>query len=149
MYLRNAVGGHVVLGLVGLFAFVSGCSQKIEPQEPPLGYARIQKAASACRQFAASHKRQPSSVDELKAWAKKLPKTQLDYMGIENLDEAFISPRDQQPYVIRGGSQKPGPMMIQMYEKTGEGGKRYVATNTGSILELEEQAFNQFMSNTR
>jgi hypothetical protein len=87
MYLREAVGGGVVLGFLGLLAFVNGCSPRIEPKEPPLGHARIQRAASVCREFVVSQKRQPSNVDELKAWAKKLPKTQLTYMGIENLDE--------------------------------------------------------------
>jgi len=146
MYLRKVVSGQVVLGLIALFPLMSGCSQSTEPQVPPLGHLRIQKLGSICTQFAVSQRRQPSNVDELKAWAKKLPKEKLDAMGIENIDEAFISPRDQHPYVlVRGGPQ----MMIQAHEKTGEGGKRYVLYSTGSVFEMADGAFKEIMANAR
>jgi hypothetical protein len=146
MHLRKVVSCPVVLGLVSLFPLVSGCSKPIEPQAVPLAHDRIQKLASICRDFAVSQKRQPANVDELKAWAKKLPKDKLAVLGIENVDEAFVSPRDQQPYVlVRGGPQ----MMIQAHEKTGEGGKRYVVYTTGSVFEMADKAFNELMSNPR
>ena len=86
------------------------------------------------------------TIDELKAWAKKLPKEKLDAMGIDNVDEAVVSPRDQQPYVlVRGGPQ----MMIQAHEKIGAGGKRYVLYSTGSVFEMGDDAFKQLMANAR
>jgi hypothetical protein len=138
-----------MLPLAALLTLLNGCSQTIEPQVPPVAMARIQRLASICREFAASQKKQAANMDEVKAWAKKLPKDKLDWLKIDDVEEAFVSPRDQQPYaLVRGAAQKPGPMMIQAYEKVGEKGKRYVVTTTGSVLELEEAAFKQVMSNT-
>lgn len=149
MKLRKAVYGQVMLGVAALVPFLNGCSKSEEVGAPPLALSRIQKLASVCREFAVANRRQPANIEELKNWAKKLPQAQQTNLGIENVDEAFISPRDQQPYVIRGGAQKPGPMMILAHEKTGEGGKRYVVTTTGSVLELEDKAFNEVLANTR
>ena len=145
MYRRRTVSGQVTLSLA-LFLSALGCRQSIEPQVPPLGHLRIQKLSSLCQQFAVSQRKPPATIDELKAWAKKLPKEKLDAMGIDNVDEAVVSPRDQQPYVlVRGGPQ----MMIQAHEKIGAGGKRYVLYSTGSVFEMGDDAFKQLMANAR
>jgi hypothetical protein len=149
MRVRRLVERPIILGMVA-FTLLSGCGRSIEPQVPPAGLSRIQKLATVCREYAVNQKKQPSTVEELKAWAKKQPKSQLTWLGIEDVDQAFVSPRDQQPYVlVRGAGQKMGPLMVLAYEKTGENGKRYVVTTTGSVLELEEKPFQEVMANAR
>ena len=144
MYLRKVISGRGMLWLVGVCSLILGCSKESEPQVPPLGHTRIQKLAAICGQFSVANRKPAANAEELKAWAKKLPKEKLDAMGIDNVDEAFVSPRDLQPYVFVRGH-----MMVQAHEKTGQGGKRYVLYSTGSVFEMADEAFKQLMANTR
>ena len=142
---RMACPVRTLLAFVFLAPLAGGCNKQLETRVPPLAEARIRNLASICSQFGASQRRVPASMEELKAWAKKLNKAQLANLGIDNVAEAFVSPRDQQPYVlVRGGST-----MMLAYEKTGEGGKHYVVTNTGSVYELADAVLKERLSAAR
>ena len=143
MHFRNVVCGQAALGLFAVLPLLTGCGQKIEPQPLPPAEARVRKLGTIYHEFiTAQHGKKPANMEELKAWAKKLSKTRLGEMGIEDVDATFVSPRDNQPYVLlRGGPA--GPWQVVAYEKTGLEGKRYVITAMGSALELEESALKQ------
>ena len=104
MHLQGAIGGKALLGTVALVLLVSGCGQKIEPQPISPGEARIRKFGMLYHEYSAVVHKKPANLEELKAWAKKLSKTRLTEMEIQDIEEVFVSPRDQQPFVmVRGG----------------------------------------------
>ena len=116
-------------------AMAHGCSKPLEVQEAPLIHTRIRNLASLCGTYAARHKKRPANIEELKAWVKKMSQAERSELRIEDPDNAFVSPRDNQPFVL----VKPAsPRDIMAYEKTGEGGKHYVVTATGGVIELDD-----------
>lgn len=130
---------QTVLGLVVLLSFAFGCGERIEPQPLSLPEARIRNFGKVYREFQTAQHKKPANLEELKTWAKKLPKTRLDELEIADIDEVFVSPRDNQPYVLK--ATPAGPWQVVAHEKTGMAGKRYVITAMGSALELDESAF--------
>jgi hypothetical protein len=148
MHFRNVVCGQAVLGPFVLFCLLTGCGQKIEPQPLPAAEAVIRKLGSLYHDFGATQHKKPANMEELKAWAKKLPKTRLADLGIEDVEAIFVSPRDNQPYVLVHGGPA-GPWQVVAHEKTGKDGKRYVVTAMGSALEIEDAAFKQNMPSAR
>src|SRR5439155_9574819 len=109
MHRRKAFCGPVLMGLFGLIFLVSGCKQGVPYREQPSAEARIQKIGALCNTYAARQRKKPSSIDELKAWLKKLDKTDLAQMGIEDPEAAFVSPRDNEPYVlVKSAGSGPG-----------------------------------------
>jgi hypothetical protein len=115
----------------------------------------ILKVVSLYTDFRAKNARAPSSLDELKAFAKKMSQQDLAARGIDDLDQAFISPRDQQPYVLvkpvaqtmmKGGP--PNMQMVLLYEKTGVDGKRMVASGMGGgAFEWDEAKLKEYIPN--
>src|SRR5205807_8122537 len=62
----------------------------------------------------------PSNAEELKAWAKSQKPEVLGKLNIEDVDKAFVSPRDSQPYeVIKPPTSNPMGMGTVVLEKTG------------------------------
>jgi hypothetical protein len=137
MHRRKVFSGQAVIGLVALTFLANGCRQGVPDREQPSAEARIQKLAGLSSSYAAKQRKKPASIDELKAWAKKLDKTELAQMRIEDPESAFVSPRDNQPYVlVKSAGSGPGDVLA--YEKTGAGGKHYVVTPMGSAFELDD-----------
>jgi len=148
MHFRKVVCRQALLGLVALFPMVIGCGPRIEPQPLSPGEARIRKFGLIYQEYMGSQHKRPASIDELKTWSKKLSKTRLTELEIPDVEEVFVSPRDQHPYVlVRGGPT--GTWQVVAHEKVGEGGKRYLFTAMGSFPELEEAAFKQVVPNAR
>ena len=127
---------QAILGLV-VFSLAHGCSRPLEPQVPPLAQARIRKLAALCSRYAVKQKKKPASIEELKAWVKKMSPTEMGELGLEDPETAFISPRDNQPFIlVKSGGSGPGDVLA--YEKIGEGGKHYIVTPMGAGFELDE-----------
>jgi hypothetical protein len=104
------------------------------------------------KDFQGAHQgRGPRDAQELKTWAKGLKKDKLAAQGVEDLDKAFTSPRDNQPYVLvdpkAGRSGQGGrPPMLLVYEKTGVEGKRMGANGMGYAFEMNEERLKQMLS---
>ncbi len=62
-----------------------------------------------------------------------------------DLDKLFTSPRDQEAVVVRYGLKSTGPSTVMAHEKTGVGGKRYVALATGQVREVDEAEFKELV----
>src|SRR5690349_2034123 len=100
MHPRQVLCDCLVFGLGLFIPFVIGCGPNLPDRVQPSAEARIAKLASLCSKYATKQRKKPASIDELKSWAKQLSKTELDQLGIEDPDTAFVSPRDNQPYVL-------------------------------------------------
>ncbi len=112
-----------------------GCSPSPTKTDLDPNEKHILKVASLYSDFRSKNGRPPKTIDELKTFARKLSKQELQNRGIEDLEAAFVSPRDHQPYKVappsppkRGGPPMP---LVALYEQAGVGGKRMVASGLG------------------
>jgi hypothetical protein len=135
--MRHLTGAGMLLGPVFVIALAGGCGPTVPYREQPSAEARIQKLAALCSTYALRQKKKPSSIEDLRDWAKRLDKTELARLGLEDPENAFISPRDNQPYVLVK-SPGSGPGDVLAYEKMGAGGKHYIVTPMGSAFELDD-----------
>jgi hypothetical protein len=159
-------GGKLLVGC--LCVVVAACSGGDKGAYSD-GTPHIQQIVSLYTKYVSEHKGQPPrNADELKKWAATLKKEELDQMKIKDLDAAFISPRDNQPYGVipksmkelMGGGMKPplpgqkpptnartmSPVIV--YEKVGKDGKHWVAyLFGGSVEEVDEQRFRELVPN--
>jgi len=128
----------IVLGLFGCLGLGCGGSSST-----PVGRTRgadeqhIQAVAMLWSKYKTDMKKPPASADELKKFAKQMKPDQLEKMGVKDVDSAFISPRDKQPYVINTPKNNPMGLGTVVYEKTGVNGKHMTATNMGSVAEVD------------
>jgi hypothetical protein len=126
---------------------VAGCGRK---SEVPVGKAAesIRKLALAYVQFAATNKGiGPSNKDALATFLAKQNR-----FSREDADAYFVSPRDNQPYIIRWGLRPlsstsigpdvPEPAII-IIERTGADGIRYVADGQLGIRQLSDEELNE------
>ncbi len=148
---RWSLGHYVFLfgtlpGLV-LVVVMAGCSPK---SQVPVGKPaeNVRKLALAYVQFSGTN-RGVGPTDQA-----SLKKFMIGRSGLteQEADALFVSPRDNQPYVILWGlhPEGSGPMgptapkpPVIIYEKDGADGTRYVADGHMQILELSEQDFSK------
>lgn len=146
---RDGTHTRGLLALAFAVCLFGGCAQGPGKEDLSNEEKHILKITSLCIDFKGAHAGvSPRDVQELKEWAKGLKKEQLASHGIENLDDAFISPRDHQPYVLVKPEQaRPGPggrpAMLWVYEKTGVNGKRMCANAMGYAFETDEAEFKK------
>ncbi len=143
----------IVFGIGGLF-FQPGCgSQKVLP--PPQQRQHIQEIFH----FYLVHKMRnqstfPTDAEALKTWAVAQSDTEKEMfvrMGIGGKEEsAFISPRDQQPYLVQK-IPTGDPMFgaVVALEQEGVDGKRFVVFDSGRAEEIEEQQIKSWMKKSK
>ena len=91
------------------------------------------------------------SEAELKEGIQQLPPDRLDEVlsigGATSPDELFISDRDGKPYVVYYAGQRPKGVAqdVVAFEQVGVDGKRLVAYGLGSVVEVDEQRFNELV----
>lgn len=92
--------------------------------------------------IASANGKAPPDEATFKDYIRKHGKAALDAQGI-GVDDLFVSLRDQEPLVVLYGDsgRKASANQIVAHEKTGRGGKRYVAFTTGSVVEVASDAF--------
>jgi hypothetical protein len=149
----------LVLGLALILPWAGGCGADIGQRSAEAQQtfdqmsAHLRQLGSLYNDYALKQGRPPTQAADLQAWAKKLRKTDLEKMGIEDLEKAFVSPRDKQPYVIRpagmrgrkgSGGQPEGAVMV--HERTGADGKRFVLLVRGNVVEMGEEQFRHMTS---
>jgi hypothetical protein len=140
-----------LLVLAMVVCLFGGCQRGPAKTDLSSDEKHILKIASLYTDFRGAHQgRVPRDARELKDWAKGLKKDQLDARGINDLDSAFISPRDNQPYVlVKPEAARPGsggrPAMLWVYEQTGIDGKRMAANAMGYAFEMDEEQFKELV----
>jgi len=138
----GSVGVILVVGLV--YMFIGGSRA---PRDLPSEDQHIMKVAALWQSYKSTVGHPPASMEELKGWAKQNAKSKLSTSGIDDLDKAFISPRDNQPYGLnKTSNQMMGGMnKVLIYEKTGVEGKRLTASTLGSVAALDDTEFHRWV----
>jgi hypothetical protein len=84
------------------------------------------------------HHKPAPNIEALKNHLKTTMKSeQLERMNIKDQEAVFVSPRDQQKYVLLVPRSPLGGVIL--YEKNGVNGKHMTATSTGGINELDKK----------
>jgi hypothetical protein len=126
----------------------AGCERQAPP--PTQQEVHLKALAVGYGMFIGNHRgRPPADEEEFKAFLRSLPPEQLPGQP-GDIDALFVSPRDNQPYVVRYniGSTMPGPgqpMEVVAYEQTGVGGRRYVAFALGGVEEVSEDELEKII----
>jgi hypothetical protein len=129
------------LGLLALGA-VPGCGSD-ELNSPTA--VRLRGLASLYMDYAASRTgKGPATEGEFKKHLRTLPDHVLNANGCDpnKIDEVFVSPRDQEPFVVRYGikitriSGTEAPLVA--HEKSARNGKLLVAFANGKVEHVDE-----------
>ena len=151
--------------LLMLALLLGGCGGSHDDKRSE-GERRLQILAQVFTRYAGANKGSPPADEKaLKSFIGGLSAAEREGLKITNVDELFISPRDQQPFKVRygiragggvpgvpagprgapppeitvgPGSGMPGPASspVIAYEQNGANGKRYVAFATGEVREV-------------
>jgi hypothetical protein len=133
----------VWLGLLAVALLATGCrrvgEKPLSPEEQHLAnFGRLYFA------YRTEHKgKPPASAKELKAWAKTQGPDKLQKLGIDNVDAAFVSLRDNEPFQIVRLPRGMGPVLA--HEKTGVRGNRLVMSSQGNVFEVDETRFQEML----
>lgn len=96
-----------------------------------------------CGSYSGQNKgKMPATIDELKKFAKR--------QGTDPGSDLFVSSRDNEPFVVVSTVKMTvpgvGDKKIALHEKTGVGGRRYVAYTTVEVEEVSDSRFQELMS---
>ena len=129
--------------LVAMVVTIGGCGRK---SDVPVGDAaeRIRKLTLAYVQYAATNRGVgPADQDALAKYIM-----QSNGVSKEEADAYFISPRDNQPYIVKWGQRPmgsgpighdPPPPVVLILESTGADGTRYVGNGLVSIQQMSAE----------
>ncbi len=128
---------YLVLGMMGV---------RVKLHEPSPTEVNLLKVSTIYRIFKENNGgKAPPSMDDLRAWAKKNP-AKLASLQIQDVDRVFVSPRDQQPFVLVPLPLGIGPVLA--HEKSGAGGKVFMVSTVGSLAEVSEAQVSSAVQNT-
>lgn len=102
--------------------------------------------------FVGAHRgKPPANEEELKAFIRALPATELEPFGVKDVESLLISSRDKKPYrfVFAQTSQVTAGLTVFAYEEEGVAGKRYVAGTLGQIEEVDEKRFRELVPSAK
>ena len=129
-------------------ALFSGCGSDADLIESPAG-VRLRGLAAVILDYSVNVGKGPPNADDLKKYMKTaMQGFQLQMNGIDpnDVDAAFVSLRDNQPFVVRWGvgltvSKNNTPVLA--YEKDGKDGKRLLAYANGKLDVVDEAKFKE------
>ena len=130
-----------------------GCGAKSVPQPPT--EANLKTLYVLFGQYTGQNRGQsPPDAAAFKKFVQSLDAEQLKSLTDKDVDSLFISPRDNQPYVIHykaemgvpgvGTPDAPGGGWLA-HEETGVNGKKYLLLSTGIIEEVDAQRFAEIV----
>ena len=140
--------GLSLLGVIGFGVCFLGLGCGGGSKEFTVTETNLKQLAILYGQYLASNRgKAPSSEPEFKNFLKKMDRERLEAFQVTDIDKLFVSPRDNQPYVVvyrgQGGLGPPGGATVIAYEQTGVDGKRYVALSNTAVEEMDEEKFRQ------
>ncbi len=145
---RQVVAGLALAALTcALSLLIAGCRSKTEAGGEPEAKVRLARLLRLYRAYADKHGKGPPTDAALREFGGKLSSKDRDELLIgDDLDSIFVSPRDNQKYIIRhdlkisGG----GETRAVAWEAEGQAGKRFVALSMGYVEEYDEETFKQY-----
>ena len=127
----------------------AGCQHPTSREVPPAESNVKNIAIFYGRYLAQNRGRTPPDKEALKKFIASHPATELAALKITDVEQLFVSPRDNQPYVVRYGAKLPPPgpsgSPVIAYEKDGDGGRRFVAFANAGVEELDDARFRQLV----
>jgi len=130
--------------VVGVLILAAGCNDRPQPRERPVEEVHIARFYSLYAGCRSSMKgKSPANAEQVREWAKKQPKDKLAQLGVEDVEAACISPRDNQPYVVVELVMGMGPIVA--HEKDGVAGRRLVVNSQGSVIDANEEQFQSLL----
>lgn len=130
--------------IIGCAVLLSGCNTRSdEVRAKEVSHAR----AIAALYFRATSLlgRPPENEQEFKE-AVSQGQMDLNVLGVDSVDELFVSDRDGQPLVIVYGKTPQGVARgVIGYEQTGKDGVRLVALNNGQVVEADGAKFAELV----
>jgi hypothetical protein len=144
--------GCAGVGLACLSLLASGCGRGGVTGGGSEAKAHILRLAILYGRYAGSHRGQsPPNEKAFKDWIRKADPAELPQdFDRSNVDSLFISPRDNEPYVIVYGVPATMPVpgkggTASIYEKTGVAGKHLVAIGAGQVDEVDDAKLQQML----
>jgi hypothetical protein len=110
--------------------------------------SRIKELATLYTSFMNRHAgRPPATESEFKQYVVERGEPLFKSAGVSTADELFVSPRDNEPYVILYGNEAAKLISrgIVVHERTGVGGRRLIGYRIGSIEELDDAEFRKLV----
>ena len=132
--------------IVAISGGLVGCGGSEGPHERPEGEAPLKQFTVLYGHYLANNRgKPPKDVAQLKAFAKTVD---VKKFGVDDLERAFVSPRDGQPYVLAtqaAGVPDPSRPGVIAYEQTGKGGRRFIAFSTTAVEEVDAARFAELV----
>ena len=134
----------VCLLLATLSVLSVGCSEAA-PEVSKEQDGSMRALAMAYGQYVSQNRgRPPKDEKRLRTFVEDKQHI-LDTFGVETIDAMFVSPRDNEPYVVNYGKKA----RVVAYEKVGVDGKRMIAEDLGVVREVDEAEFSELVPNAK
>ena len=107
---------------------------------------RLNKLMNLYRAYTDKNKKPPANEEALREFFKTLSdQERSDRLIGDNLDEMFVSPRDNQKFNVKYNI-KPDPSVNRAlaWEATGKNGMHWVALTMGYTVEYNEESLKQY-----
>lgn len=139
MRLATPLAGSVILMVGFVLLGQTGCRQPRAKVE----VSRLQQLSVFYGRYMSQNKGQtPTSEKQFKEFIQKVDSS-------VNVDELFVSPRDNEPYVVRYKEGMVAPGAVTVHEKTGVDGQRMVSLSTGEVRTVDETEFKKLMAGSK
>ena len=125
-----------------------GCSSQKNVADEKPNDSHIKPITSLYTGYMNRHAdRPPASEAEFKQFIAEGGDAVLKAAGVSTLEELFVSPRDNQPYVILYGNDAARLISrgIVVYERNGNGGRRLVGYRMGFVNEVDDAEFRKLV----
>jgi hypothetical protein len=130
------------------FMVVFGCGSREVGTGAEADPSRINEIATLYTSYMNRHAgRPPATESEFKQYVAERGEPLFKAAGVSTADELFVSPRDNQPYVILYGNEAAKLISrgIVVHERTGVGGRRLIGYRIGSVEELDDAEFRKLV----
>jgi hypothetical protein len=145
-HLYWAAPAAVVVLLVALWAMGVFRSKPPMVSTDPEGKLRLERLLAAYKLYCDKHPKGPPSEQALREFLQKAPQQDKDDIRLpDNFDDLLTSPRDGQKFEVKWGTPMDpigGAHRAVIWEKTGQGGVRFVALANGYVTGCTEEDFN-------